>query len=185
MTKVLRLDLAGRPTSWLSREEAALVYAKDLVRWEFGCTEIVLFGGINRLGIQSTLKMSSVIATGGQIRKLSRVAESFSNRMLFRRDNYQCMYCGQAHLGSELTRDHIIPKSRGGKDVWENVVAACKRCNHFKADRYPDEANMELLAVPFRPNIFESMYLSQHKILLDQMLYLQKQFSGHRCWGAA
>jgi len=185
VNKVLRLDLSGKPTAWLTREEAALVYSKNLVRWEYGRTEMVMFGGINRMGVQSSIKLCPVIATHGRIRKSSPASDAFNNRMLFRRDNYRCMYCGLDFANSELTRDHIIPTSRGGRDTWVNVVAACKRCNHFKADRTPEEAHMELLAIPFRPNVFEAMYLSQHKILLDQMQYLEKQFSGQRHWTAA
>lgn len=185
MEKILRLDLSGRPTSWLTREDAAVIYSKNLVRWELGRPVLVMLGGVNRVGERSSIHMSSVIATDGYIRKKLRKIESYSNRMLFKRDNYRCMYCGFDYPYSELTRDHIFPRSRGGKDVWENVVAACKRCNHSKADRTPEEANMILLAIPFRPNIFESMYLAQHQILADQMEYLEKQFSGNRKWNAA
>jgi 5-methylcytosine-specific restriction endonuclease McrA len=185
MGKVLRLDLSGTPTSWLSREEAAVLYVKDMVQWELGKRRLVLFGGINRLsGKQSFLELSPVIATKGDLHRRCH-AYGFNNRMLFRRDNYQCMYCGTKHVQMDLTRDHILPRSKGGRDIWENVVAACHRCNHFKADRTPEEAGMELLAVPFRPNIFESMFLAQHVILEDQMEYLEKQFSGKRIWLAA
>lgn len=185
MAKVLRLDLSGAPTAWLSRQDAVVLYAKDLVRWEIGEKEIIMLGGTNRLGCQSRMAMSPVIATQGEMGHRRRLRKSFTNRMLFRRDNQMCMYCGQQHTLQHLTRDHVQPSSRGGKDIWENVVAACHRCNHFKADRTPEEAGMELLAVPFRPNIFETMFLAQHKILDDQMSYLEKQFTGKRNWKAA
>ena len=185
MEKVLRLNLAGTPTSWLTREEAATLYVKELVLWEVGDRNLVVLGGNNRCtGQQSSVAMSPVIATKGNVGKL-REARCFSNRMLFRRDNHQCMYCGQHFEYSQLTRDHIMPSSRGGPDTWENVVAACKRCNQHKADKTPEEAGMELLAVPFKPNVYESMYLAQHRILEDQMDYLAKQFSGLRHWQAA
>ena len=183
MSMILRLDITGTPTAWLSKEEAALLYSKSLVKWEFGKALTVLTGGVNKLGIRSTLEMSPVIAIAGNVRPKRR--QSFTNTMLFRRDNYRCMYCGQIFNRAELTRDHVTPRSRGGKDIWENVVAACKRCNHTKSNRTPEEAGMELLAVPFRPNVFESMYLAQHTILADQMEYLEKQFSGKREWKAA
>lgn len=185
MGKVLRLDISGTPTSWLTREEAAVLYVKNLVLWELGTQHLVIFGGTNRrTGKQSSLTMKSVIATRGEVVK-HKVGKGFSNRMLFRRDNYRCMYCGKQCLHNHLTRDHIVPKSKGGKDIWENVVAACARCNHFKADRTPEEAGMALLAIPFKPNIFESMFLAQHQVLEDQMDYLEKQFSGKRTWTAA
>lgn len=185
MARILRLDLAGRPTSWLSREDAAVLYVKGLVQWELGAKRLVLLGGINRQrGEQSTVVMRPVIATRGRLHSIPLVS-GFDNRMLFRRDNYQCMYCGSQHTAGNLTRDHIQPRSRGGADTWENVVAACQRCNSMKADRTPEEAGMALLAIPFRPNIFEAMYLAQHRVLDDQMDYLAKQFSGRRVWHAA
>lgn len=185
MARVLRLDMSGVPTAWLSREDAVMLYAKNLVRWELGAKEIVILGGTNRQGNQSRLEMSPVIATHGEMGHRRRLRKSFNNRMLFRRDKHMCMYCGHQYTIQNLTRDHVQPSSRGGKDIWENVVAACHRCNHFKADRTPEEAGMELLAVPFRPNVFESMFLAQHIILDDQMAYLEKQFSGKRNWKAA
>jgi hypothetical protein len=185
MGRVLRLDIRGTPTAWISREEAAVLYIKKLVKWEMGDKCLRMFGGINRrTGLQSFMEISPVIATSGAA--LHHKANiGFNNRMLFRRDDYQCMYCGNHHNHLSLTRDHVLPRSRGGKDIWENVVAACARCNNFKADRTPEEAGLELLAIPFRPNIFESMYLAQHRILADQMDYLAKQFSGNRMWHAA
>ena len=185
MGRVLRLDISGTPTSWLSREEAAVLYVKNLVQWELGDKSLIIFGGTNRLtGKQSSLEISPVIATRGDTHR-RKLVSGFNNRMLFRRDNYHCMYCGGKFSHAELTRDHVVPRAQGGLDIWENVVAACGRCNHFKADRTPEQAGMKLLAIPFRPNIFESMYLAQHNVLADQMEYLEKQFSGKRTWKAA
>lgn len=183
MNRVLRLNLSGTPTHWLSREEAVLQYAKDLVVWEFGDHESTILGGVNGVGEQSSMQIKAVIATRGEVHNTQRA--SFNNRMLFKRDQYRCMYCGKQYVIAELTRDHVKPKAHGGEDTWENVVAACKRCNQAKADRTPESAGMPLLAIPFRPNVFESMYLAQHTILSDQMAYLAKQFSGKREWQAA
>ncbi|MEE2607151.1 MAG: HNH endonuclease, partial [Pseudomonadota bacterium] len=76
-----------------------------------------------------------------------------------------------------LSRDHVNPLSRGGSDVWTNVVTSCRRCNNRKADCVPEEANMELLAVPFVPNQYEFLYLSNHNVLADQMEFLSARFS--------
>ena len=83
---------------------------------------------------------------------------------------------------SDLTRDHVLPASRGGTDKWENVVAACKRCNWLKDNKTPEEAKMPLLAVPFRPNPFEWHFLAKDRVLADQMDYLSKQFRADRDW---
>lgn len=66
---------------------------------------------------------------------------------VLRRDNHQCAYCG----GKATTWDHILPKSRGGAEVWINMIAACAPCNHHKADRTPEEAGMKLLWEPKPP----------------------------------
>ncbi len=74
-----------------------------------------------------------------------------TRRMVLARDQYTCQYCGAQPGASELTLDHVIPRSRGGSKTWENVVACCRRCNQRKGDRTPAEAHMRLLRQPFRP----------------------------------
>ena len=76
------------------------------------------------------------------------------------------------------------PTSRGGEDRWENVVAACGRCNWRKDNLSPEEANMPLLAVPFKPNTWEWHFLAKDRILADQMDYLSKQFRSFRDWAS-
>lgn len=73
------------------------------------------------------------------------------------------------------------PRSRR-KDVWTNVATACQRCNHAKGAKTPEEANMPLLAVPFRPNVYERFYLMNRRILADQMAFLEGHFSHQRNW---
>lgn len=72
-----------------------------------------------------------------------------TRKNVLRRDRQRCQYCGNR---DQLTIDHIFPKSRGGKDSWENLVAACIPCNNRKGNRTPDEANMKLSRKPFRPS---------------------------------
>jgi len=67
------------------------------------------------------------------------------------RDHDRCQYCGEKLLTSEMTIDHVLPRSRGGRLTWENVVLACGPCNVRKGDRTPEEARMSLLQKPFRP----------------------------------
>lgn len=74
-----------------------------------------------------------------------------AKRNVMKRDNYRCQYCGKSG-GTEMTVDHVIPKSLGGKDIWENLVAACKKCNNRKSNRTPDQAGMKLLSTPFKPS---------------------------------
>jgi 5-methylcytosine-specific restriction endonuclease McrA len=74
-----------------------------------------------------------------------------TRRGVLNRDGYSCQYCGRSLSSAELTLDHVLPRCRGGKNTWENVVAACKPCNHRKGDRTPTEARMRLQRPPFRP----------------------------------
>jgi 5-methylcytosine-specific restriction endonuclease McrA len=76
---------------------------------------------------------------------------NFNRRNLFKRDHATCQYCGARPVLSELTIDHVIPRSLGGVSSWENCVLACVSCNVRKANRTPDEARMKLRRHPARP----------------------------------
>jgi 5-methylcytosine-specific restriction endonuclease McrA len=75
----------------------------------------------------------------------------FNRRNIFARDHNRCQYCGQKFPVSELSLDHVMPRSRGGKADWENIVCCCVKCNVRKGGRTPDEAHMKLITVPVRP----------------------------------
>ena len=72
----------------------------------------------------------AIVACEGRVVPPARNIPPLTNVALFARDRNTCLYCGHEHLDRELTRDHVVPKSRGGGDSWDNVVAACRRCNH-------------------------------------------------------
>jgi len=76
----------------------------------------------------------------------------YSRENVYHRDHNKCMYCGVQFTIKEMTIDHIIPKSHGGRTTWDNVVAACKPCNNKKADRTPIQAGMKLIKQPKKPN---------------------------------
>ena len=75
-----------------------------------------------------------------------------TRRNLYSRDKNRCQYCGQRFSATDLTLDHVVPRVRGGGHHWTNVVAACKRRNHRKAGRTPEEAGMVLLSQPKPPS---------------------------------
>ncbi len=75
----------------------------------------------------------------------------FSRHNVFWRDAFTCQYCHVKHSTSQLTIDHVLPQSRGGKTSWENVVSACSPCNTRKGNKLPHEANMKLLKRPVQP----------------------------------
>ena len=182
--QILRLNKAGYPIDWIGWQDAVCLYSRELVCWSLGETVFKARGGINRLsGRRSIIELSSIIACGGEKLARPRANPLLSNRALFERDNGQCMYCGHFFERRLLTRDHIVPSSRGGRDIWENVVAACRRCNQYKGDRSLSDVNMELVALPYRPNPAEFLALeNSRRILQEQADFLQKNFSSNCRW---
>jgi len=81
-------------------------------------------------------------------RRIPHFKISPSRRNILQRDEHTCQYCVRKFSPQELTLDHIMPRSRGGKSAWENLVAACYKCNHKKNDQTPDEAGMKLHRQP-------------------------------------
>lgn len=77
----------------------------------------------------------------------------FSRTNIFLRDEYVCQYCNRIFHTKNLTLDHVVPRSFGGRTSWSNIVTCCKKCNNKKADRTPKDANMRLLKRPCYPNI--------------------------------
>lgn len=75
----------------------------------------------------------------------------FNRKNLFARDGHLCQYCGQAKPTSQLSLDHVVPRSHGGLTTWENIVCCCLRCNSRKGGRTPQQAKMKLLTQPARP----------------------------------
>lgn len=93
--------------------------------------------------------------------RVPRRTVRFNRRNLFARDGHQCQYCGGDFPPSQLSFDHVMPRSRGGKTTWENIVSCCFRCNAKKGGRTPQEAKMKLIRRPHKP---------QHSPLLSMKL---------------
>ena len=182
--QILRLNKAGQPIDWLHWQQAVCLYSRELICWSMGDIIYRVRGGHNRYdGKRTVVELPSIIACGGDQLGRPRIKPPLSNRALFERDNWQCLYCGKFFDSTQLTRDHIVPRSRGGRDTWENVVAACRRCNQHKGNRSLNEVNMELLALPYRPNPAEYLALvNSRRILPDQADFLSKQFSKNCRW---
>jgi hypothetical protein len=172
---ILALDLAGAPHRWINVRAAACYYTADMVARAIGTNEFVLRGGMQRsTGRQSMIRASSIIAIKGKqhiVRHFGDVP-ALTKEMLLARDRYVCAYCAQRFRFDQLDMEHIVPRSKGGKDSWTNLVAACKACNNRKADCTPEAAGMKLHYVPYVPNRYEAFILSNRKILADQMEFL-------------
>jgi len=141
--KALKLDLTYRPIEVIDSIEA-------LVLCIVGKAIAVEQHDSSIRSPSSIFKLPSVIVLKNlvkyRIKNLHCTRENILNR-----DKHTCQYCGSQPRGNELTLDHIIPKSRGGKNTWENLVSACKKCNQKKGSRTPREAGMLPINRPARP----------------------------------
>ena len=103
-----------------------------------------------------SMKLPSVIALKNFISPKSN--PNFTRFNVFLRDKFKCQYCGK--LNESLTIDHVIPKNKGGKDSWENLVSACNRCNLNKGNYFLKDTNMHLLNIPRKPHYL--IYMQGH-----------------------
>lgn len=114
-----------------------------------------------------TLSLPSVIRLVYLIHR-PRPQLRLSRKEIFARDGYTCQYCGLE--SKELTLDHVMPRNRGGQHTWENVVAACKNCNHKKRNRTPEEAHMRLAQRPYRPKANLYFIFYQHLMVQEEWM---------------
>lgn len=179
--QILRTDASGMPLEWIDFRQAVKLHFLDMVAYTLGGQIMTVHGGINAISRQtSRLHLHSIIATHGNHQSHYRLDRGYTpplcNETLFQRDGHLCLYCGGHFPKSELSRDHVTPVSRGGLDTWNNLVTACVRCNSHKAGRTPEEAGMQLLAIPFTPTHAEYIYLQGRNVLADQMAFLRAHF---------
>jgi hypothetical protein len=176
---VLQLDVAGNPQQWITYEDSAYHYSKDNVAWAMGTVDFDIYGGTcAATGLRTTLSINTIIAIKGKLspkamKHYNRVP--LNNKTLFRRDQNLCGYCANYFPSNKLTRDHVHPTSRGGANVWTNVVTACEACNKEKDNHLLTEINMDLVYVPYVPNRAEWLLLQNRKVLADQMEFLMKR----------
>jgi len=181
LQQILRTDASGMPLEWIDFRQAVKLHFLDMVAYTLGDQIMTVHGGTNALTRQaSRLSLHSIIATQGNHQSHYRLDRGYTpplcNKTLFQRDGHLCMYCGNPFPKQELSRDHVTPVSREGEDVWNNVVTACIRCNTHKAGRTPEQAGMQLLAIPFTPTHAEYIYLQGRNVLADQMEFLRAHF---------
>ena len=175
LPRVLSLDAHGRILDWMHWQDAVCLYVRGAVAWTLGDPCLTVHGGISRIsGRQSIIDLHPIVAARGHPRPHALdPSPALTNAALFARDANLCLYCGNEFSRHTLTRDHVVPTSRGGRDIWENVVSACVHCNSRKGGRTPQQAGMPLLAVPYRPSWVEHLILSNRHILADQMAFLK------------
>ena len=128
---ILRINTAGLPVDWLTWQEAVCLHARELVSWTYGEEVMEVRGGHCRLtGEQTLVTLNSIMACKGKVFDKVRREPPLTNRALFRRDQNICLYCGNEFKECDLSRDHVVPVSRGGKETPYSLNArrSCWRC---------------------------------------------------------
>jgi 5-methylcytosine-specific restriction endonuclease McrA len=182
--KILIVDSQGQPVRWALMQRAARYYAAGKVVTELGENVFGMAGGVQEAtGLRSEFLTSSIVMIRGRHRiPLGHAHVGLTKHRLFIRDRQVCAYCGGRFSEGELTVEHILPVSRGGRHEWTNVVTACRSCNTRKGNRRPEEAHMPLLYVPYAVCRNEGFILSNRRILADQMAFLQAALPRHSRW---
>jgi hypothetical protein len=186
MSSILTLDKNYQPHRWVSVEDAIVLESKELVVDRLGESIVIYHGGTNRItGQRSFIETSSIIVVDGAPNPRKYHHDPvLTNHGLFQRDLFICAYCGDVFKTSDLTRDHIYPQSKGGRDIWMNVVTSCKDCNSMKGDTLPGHklpfgmlgpqltGKIDLLYVPYVPCKAEHLLMKNRNVKIDQMKFL-------------
>lgn len=139
----LVLDQAYRPHKIVSWERAVTLMF-------MGKVEVVEEYDEEIRSVSISIKMPAVVRLLQKIRGNKRGVK-FSRINILTRDGHKCCYCGRHLTFSRVTYDHVLPRARGGRTVWDNIVSSCKPCNERKGDRTPAEAGMRLVRAPVMP----------------------------------
>lgn len=143
--KTLLLNSDFQPLAFISDKRAIRLLLRDgkvdvLSLW----TDVKYFHACGFIELPAVLRLRTKI-----VRNFIKMV--FSRNAVFKRDNYSCQYCSKGLTSAQITIDHIIPKSRGGNNTFENCVAACHECNEKKGSRMPHEVGMRLIKNPETP----------------------------------
>jgi 5-methylcytosine-specific restriction endonuclease McrA len=120
-----------------------------------------------------TIQLPAVLRLKKQVVRMKKDVK-FSRVNVYQRDSYTCQYCCNKKPASQLNYDHVIPRSRGGKTVWENIVTSCVKCNLHKDNRTPEEAGMRLLRKPQKPKSLPltSIFVLPREVPEEWLVYL-------------
>ena len=140
--RALVLNSAYEPLQFTASRRALVLILK-------GKAEAVESDGFFLRAVSATYRLPTVIRLFRYVKRPQKLTAAFSKKNVLRRDAHTCQYCGVK--GKDLTMDHVVPRSLGGASSWDNVVAACRRCNLKKGSRTPAEAGFILLKKPRKP----------------------------------
>lgn len=155
MSSVLVLNATYEPLSVVSIKRAVVLLLKEKAELLEAAETMLRARGV-------AMPVPLVIRMVYYVRIPRTMALPLSRRTIMARDQYTCQYCGATPLRAELTLDHVLPRSRGGRTEWENVVVACRVCNQKKGNRTPKEAQMILARQPRRPRYIALALLGEN-----------------------
>lgn len=144
MQRVLVLDAFYQPSRVVSWERAICMLYDGKCESVEDTDEVIRSPSI-------TMHMPSIVRMTRKTRS-RKVSIKFSRANVLLRDGHQCQFCGSEFEAHQLNYDHVLPRSRGGRTDWENIVASCFPCNARKGDRTPEEAKMPLRRQPRKPH---------------------------------
>ena len=150
-TRTLLLSQGYEPIKIISWQRAMTLLTLDKV-------EVVEQYDAEIRAVSMIVKVPAVIRLRKAFRRHAKPVK-FSRVNIYARDEYRCQYCGTKCSIDQLTYDHVVPRSKGGRTTWENIVSACYACNRRKANRTPIEAGMKLLTIPARPTWMPSVQI--------------------------
>jgi 5-methylcytosine-specific restriction endonuclease McrA len=143
MEQVLLLNITYEPLRVIN-------WKKAITLLMLGKVEVVEEYSREVHSVSFTLRLPSVVRLLRLVKR-PKTPVKFSRQNIYARDKYRCQYCGKQLPSEELTYDHVIPKYRGGRTEWKNIVTCCIPCNRRKGGRSPKEAKMRLIRKPMRP----------------------------------
>lgn len=150
--QVLVLNAGYEPLSLVSVRRAVVLLLREKAEL-LEATQQMLHGANRSLPVPLVIRLVHYVRLPHRRVPATRAA-------IMLRDAYTCQYCGAMPGRSELTVDHVIPRSRGGRHDWVNLVTACKRCNQVKGSALLGEVDMRLVRKPFEPNYVALVLLS-------------------------
>ncbi len=152
MKSSLLLNATFEPIGVISWKKAIILYL-------LGKAEVIsVYQHVVR-SVSTSVNLPAVLRLTRYV-KYRRQEVKFTRRNIYIRDKYRCQYCGRVFEPKDLTYDHVIPRSRGGKTTWTNVVTCCHSCNLKKGGQTPREAGMRLLSQPKEPHWHPMIHFS-------------------------